>query len=222
LVDPPAASSPGSSAAGADAVAADGSSRLLAAGGDGALHERRLQQAQAVCQGSTFFGGHLYAPIFSRQNWDQAKAMAETYECCGHKGHLVTIEDRSEDDFISTMYNGDNGWIGLTNQGVEGTWKTVNGQSQTYFNWAYGEPNNSGGSENCALKWGSSGEWNDTPCTGYIRPFVVEFDCNQPTPPPKPPTTKPTKQPTGVRPPTRSPTKSPAKPTVNPPTMPPM
>jgi len=59
-------------------------------------------------------------------------------------------------------------WIGFTDDHTEGTFQFSSGASPAYANsaglWNTGEPNNSGGNENCAQVW-STGKLNDLSCT---------------------------------------------------------
>ena len=62
---------------------------------------------------------------------------------------------------------------------------TVRGVEPSYTNWLTGEPNDSGGNEDCVemvfkspfLKNGSEGggKWNDLPCNGFPRHFVCQM-----------------------------------------------
>ena len=56
-------------------------------------------------------------------------------------------------------------WLGLTDVKQEGTflWSST-GEEPGYTNWGAGEPNNSGGKEDCAHFWLSRGQWNDDRC----------------------------------------------------------
>jgi hypothetical protein len=42
-------------------------------------------------------------------------------------------------------------WIGITDEAVEGEWRTVTGQRQIYTNWSSDQPNNQGQGEHFAL-----------------------------------------------------------------------
>ncbi len=79
-------------------------------------------------------------------------------------GHLVTINDANEQDWLVTTFGStDYFWIGYTDKDAEGSWVWISGEPTTYTNWASGEPSNSGGVENYALmNWSSPpGLWND-------------------------------------------------------------
>ena len=90
---------------------------------------------------------------------------AETYCRENFNGHLLAINSREEDDFIRARLldehmSGGWWWIGLTK--AEGSWNWTSGEDVTYFNWADGEPNDSG---DHAGIWGfpdvSWLEWDD-------------------------------------------------------------
>ena len=50
----------------------------------------------------------------------------------------------------------------------------VEGRDQVYTNWNSGEPNNSGGNENCALMYTNTAGWNDASCSSN-HDFVCEI-----------------------------------------------
>ena len=57
-------------------------------------------------------------------------------------------------------------WLGASDIQSEGSWIwNSNGNALSYTNFSQGEPNNSGGIENCLEMWLDNGEWNDQPCS---------------------------------------------------------
>jgi hypothetical protein len=111
------------------------------------------------------YNGHYYTRTTSADNW----AAAET-EAAALGGHLVTINDQAEQDFLKqTFFSGPDRytiyWIGLNDMAQEGTFVWSSGEPVTYTNWGPGEPNNAGGDENAVtINWYSSvndGAWND-------------------------------------------------------------
>ncbi len=108
---------------------------------------------------------YLLSPAF----WTDAEAQAVSMG-----GHLVTINDAAENAWVLQTFGSYGGTsrtleIGFTDQGHEGTWTWVSGESVTYVNWNTGEPNNGMGIypyENVALMYGPgdpypAGTWND-------------------------------------------------------------
>jgi len=70
-------------------------------------------------------------------------------------------------------------WIGLSDVDLEGTFQWVTGQSTStigYSNtfWAFGEPNNQFGKEDCVQMLGD-GSWNDADCSMKL-PFVCQIE----------------------------------------------
>jgi len=105
-------------------------------------------------------------------NWTTAKTNCESIAA-----HLVTIESAAENDSVNLWISSDS-WIGATDQASEGTWLMVNGQPQSYTNWAAGEPNNGGGNENYAMMYkagGNAKKWNDANNV-TVLPYMCEID----------------------------------------------
>ncbi len=83
------------------------------------------------------YNGHTYQ-IFENMNlsWNNAKAY-----CTALGGHLVTITDRNEQDFINAIINNNpkpNLWIGAE-RNLDGSYSWVNGEDFLYNNWIDGE-----------------------------------------------------------------------------------
>lgn len=116
---------------------------------------------------------HTYL-LSSSGTWAQADAEAITLG-----GHLVTINDASENAWLTSHFNNnENYWIGLNDAATEGTFVWASGEPVTYTNWSANEPSNGGnaGNEDYVMNnWG--GGWNDgddtTPYRGIIElPFI--------------------------------------------------
>jgi len=143
-----------------------------------------------------FLGGHLYERYDHPINWNDAYALVQDMQPkCGKAPHLVSMDSDEENDFASALIDGTQAWIGTTDQngwcaavfdpndlslGCEGNWVTLTEVGQhlplSYSNWAPSEPNNLG-NEDCAVtNWGST-LWNDVPCSGYPKDYIIEYDC---------------------------------------------
>lgn len=72
--------------------------------------------------------------------------------------YLITIKHA-----VILLLTGNWHHIGLTDQDDEGRFKWVTGSNLEYNNFWPGEPNNSGGKEDCA-EMRYSGLWNDVSC----------------------------------------------------------
>jgi len=119
--------------------------------------------------------GHLYG-IVTGDAWTDAEAQAVSLG-----GHLVTIEDAAENDWILTSVLNPSGepytWIGLYqlagSEEPAGGWVWSSDELVTYTNWnpvstGGPEPNDAGGGEDWAEMYSSSygygrfaGYWND-------------------------------------------------------------
>ena len=84
--------------------------------------------------------------------------------CLG--GHLVTINDEAENNWVWSEFSSFGGvdrniWIGLTDAASEGTFVWTSGEPLTYSHWRFDQPDNFGGTENYAHLWLPDGFWND-------------------------------------------------------------
>lgn len=119
-------------------------------------------------------------------SWTDASFAAAAMQYSGINGHLVTIFNQTENDFVLGLLNGVIGsvWLGGSDAQSEGAWKWATGQqfwqggtngtagpNVNYANWVSAiEPNNSGAGENYLSMYGASvssgtyvlpGKWND-------------------------------------------------------------
>jgi hypothetical protein len=135
--------------------------------------------------------GHWYDVVRTDDGipWATARDAAANSTLNGFQGYLATVTSQAENDFlVDTFADAIRGtWLGgfqpLGNIEPTGGWQWITGEPFIYTNWAPGEPNNSGGSENNLdfATAGSSvlGVWNDlngvTPPATFVGGYVVEY-----------------------------------------------
>nr|WP_321466061.1 lectin-like protein [uncultured Desulfobulbus sp.] len=136
-----------------------------------------LSNANAV---SYFYNGSEYQVTSSSKNWAGAESEAESWG-----GYLVTINDASEQNWLTTTFGlRTYYWIGYTDQDEEGTWEWISGSTATYTYWNSGEPNQAGNEDYAVLNWDqSTGEWNDWSGANCIL-GIMERSANNAVPEP--------------------------------------
>ena len=121
----------------------------------------------------------------------QYKTYDDAQQWCGQHvgGNLVTVDNAATSAWVlqngvfsDTLWSwgGNCLWIGASDAAVEGTWMWASGSAVSWSDWAPGEPNSYGGSnEDCALMcsglWADdvSGKWLDVGC-GTSAPFCCD------------------------------------------------
>lgn len=150
-------------------------------------------EVSLVSRGEVFFttNNHLYKFISGDIGGSAARTAATSQTAYGVSGYLATITSQAENDFVAARLQGD-GWIGASDESVEGDWRWVTGpesstlfwrgvdngsaQGGNYANWSNGEPNDYGAGEDCVQFYISNNKWNDYPCVGSNLPgYVAEF-----------------------------------------------
>ena len=115
---------------------------------------------------------HLYLYVKQEKSWHSAGEF-----CASRGGHLATIQDAFENQFISSL-GSDNIWLGATDEEKEGTWLWITGEPWKYTNWDAGEPNNMGNTGEDYLEIGGLSKnellWNDT--ANGENNFVCEWE----------------------------------------------
>ena len=127
---------------------------------------RRTNQTITGFTNQQNYGGHSYYRSTGVAYWTTART-----NCSNMGGHLVTITSSGEQSFIFGLWP--SGWIGLTDEVTEGTWRWVTGETYSYKNWNNGEPNNSGNED--YVQFVSNGKWNDLK-DGNNLAYVLEFE----------------------------------------------
>lgn len=146
--------------------------------------------------------GHYYEYVPDLGiTWTEAKSAAEAMTFFGLQGYLATITTPEEAQLTGAQSPG-TGWIGGSDQGVEGRWVWETGpeEGQVFWNgladgsapngafafWNSGEPNSFGDEDYAHItdpNIGLLGSWNDLPNEGEQDPnspyhpqgYVVEF-----------------------------------------------
>jgi hypothetical protein len=116
---------------------------------------------------------HPYMFCADAESWTTAQATCDDY---GY--HMLTIDDASENtwaDDTADTFSTTKWWIGLNDRATEGSFEWEDGTPFSYSNWSSGEPNNSGGGEDCAQinRYHPSQTWNDEPCSNSFY-FICE------------------------------------------------
>ncbi len=102
--------------------------------------------------------------------------------CAARGGRLLFVEDEAEHLLLAGFPG--NYWLDVTDRAEEGRFASAAGVEPPFAPWAEGEPNDSGGNEDCAeLRVIEPGNavWNDLPCDA-TRGIVCEDDVLEPSP----------------------------------------
>ena len=92
-----------------------------------------------VIGGPVVHNGHTYY-LLDNKPW-----VAQEAEAVSLNGHLVTINDAAENTWVWDTFGSPNAglFFGLTDVSSEGTFVWTSGETVTFTNWRFGEPNNS-------------------------------------------------------------------------------
>ena len=98
-------------------------------------------------------------------NWSTARQW-----CQDHFTDLVSVQSREEYDYLNQIVDGPTTyWIGVRKVNGVFTWvETGENVTTEAANWAPGEPNDSGGAEDCVeiyIRQHAPGKWNDLECS---------------------------------------------------------
>ncbi|GDX78720.1 hypothetical protein LBMAG42_05310 [Deltaproteobacteria bacterium] len=128
---------------------------------------------------ATTDGARTWYYCATSATWADAQA-----ECSGWGLHLLDVDDATDDaQFFAEAQatSAGNWWFGLNDRAAEGVYAWDGGSDSPYTNWRAGEPNDFGGSEDCA--WYATtggGEWNDKDCSAMAY-FVCQEGCETAT-----------------------------------------
>ena len=119
-------------------------------------------------------GSKYFCSNGNNYDWWDAKYLSEQ-----GGGHLLTINDQAENDFIQDAIMAPYAWMGYTDEDWEGEWQWVYGSSN-YTHWKNGEPNNCdpdyNGADYAVIKK-NNGRWYDRNGNQHYE-FVMEIPCS--------------------------------------------
>lgn len=147
-----------------------------------------LTQARAEAQGPVLnpANGHYYEAIdvSGGVTWTAANAAANSMSFQGIQGHLATLTDSAENQWVSTQltYLANDYWIG----GIQdhnspgysepgGGWSWVTGEAWSFTAWGGSEPNNAG-PEDFLNYYQGTADWNDNYDSNNLAGFIVEYE----------------------------------------------
>jgi hypothetical protein len=123
--------------------------------------------------GASCAAGYTY--VSTSSDWNTAALTCNAY----HNGWLATVNNASENTYLSTFGSTATKWIGANDVSVAFQFVWLHGTS-SFTSWYSGNPNgasNGLATEKCATtNWGSSGKWGDSYCRYSSNPFVCEND----------------------------------------------
>jgi hypothetical protein len=114
---------------------------------------------------------HRYRLVSIPATWPEAR------DACADDGAYLAIPDTATEAMVIGVFS--QGWIGITDAQVEGTWVTVSSAPAPYLGWATGEPDNdtteAPAGQDCGVLIGGFGQLDDSYCTdARTHPFVCE------------------------------------------------
>ena len=144
--------------------------------------------------------GHWYQLVISETDSELAWSAVES-EARAVGGHLATVANQDENDFIFSVADQINAWwivttqpnycigpwLGGTDEAEEGIWSWVTGEEWNWTNWWTGEPNDGCNGEDYLSFLTQddivpSSNWNDGGggCGPWPKSYVIEWsaDCN--------------------------------------------
>ncbi|XP_030053358.1 CD209 antigen-like protein B isoform X5 [Microcaecilia unicolor] len=130
------------------------------------LQETLGSICNACPYGWKWFNGSCYSFSEANKNWEGARI-----SCNDRDSHLVIINNKDEQSFLSTNIGSENYWIGLNDKDKEGDWRWVDRSPLSFTFWLNGEPNNHN-EEDCAhlvYNAATKAQWNDINCDNTFR-----------------------------------------------------
>ncbi|MCC6407918.1 MAG: hypothetical protein IT453_12210 [Planctomycetes bacterium] len=129
--------------------------------------------------------GHYYLAVPATIDWHLANDLASASTYNGWPGHLATISDQAEDDFVYAQLPvpANKFWLGLTQfpalpSFVEpaGGFAWLTGEPLTFTNWETGQPDDQYGLEHFLTYKFNKQVWWDVPADFATLGYVIEYE----------------------------------------------
>jgi hypothetical protein len=119
----------------------------------------------------SLFNSRCYKREVNASNWYDAQL-----ECQSQGATLATITSLTLNTILHDSFGGDiyRLWIGLNDIESEGVYVWDSGDNSSFRNWDDGQPDSSGGNEDCVVLWFAGG-WNDAQCTTVSEYIFFHF-----------------------------------------------
>ncbi|KAL6110591.1 uncharacterized protein ACO6RY_19642 [Pungitius sinensis] len=134
---------------------------------------KKITPARKCPSGWASFQYSCYFTSSGKNNWTEGR------EYCQKKGaDLAVIKSQDEMLFINGLYTSEKHiWIGLTDEGIEGEWKWVDGTPLTTTFWGKDQPNSFNGRNQDCVEFQQKADgrsiWNDENCN-IKQQFICE------------------------------------------------
>ncbi|PIO55381.1 lectin C-type domain protein, partial [Teladorsagia circumcincta] len=103
----------------------------------------------------------------TRNSWYEAEE-----DCLAWGGHLTSISDMGENEFVRGLLRAESAWIGVNDVQRENIFVNTDRSPVVFKHFKKGQPDNAGHNENC-VEMLSSGQWTDAFCL-VTKPFVCK------------------------------------------------
>ncbi|MEL6262526.1 MAG: NF038122 family metalloprotease [Cyanobacteria bacterium J06626_6] len=105
------------------------------------------------------YNGSLYLLTDSEMSWEAAQL-----EAVRLGGNLVTLNNAAEENWIKSTFGNATMWTGLNDVRQEGEYEWASGESSSYTNWSYGNPDNWYNQDYVVMNYqgyNTAGQWSD-------------------------------------------------------------
>ena len=140
-----------------------------------AIVSLNYEQIAARDNSIKLFNGHAFKLFYQNNiSWHDAKYACETIG-----GHLATSTSADKNDFLNSIREGNNIWLGGTDENDESNWRWITGETWSYSNWNDDEPSNDENSQHFLAMDSTNGYWDDKHDTAALKDvshFICEWD----------------------------------------------